>query len=50
MSKYPENIDYEIAKICISQQNLKELSPEETKELFFDALQKIEKKNVERWD
>ncbi len=50
MSAIPENVDYEIAKIWLSQQNLEDLSPEQAKELFFDALHKIEKQNVERWD
>lgn len=50
MSDIRDSIDYEIAKIWISQQDLSSVSPETAKELFFEALYKIKVKNVERWD
>ena len=50
MGKLPENIDYEIAKIWFSNQDLSNTSPEDAKKIFFDAFHRIEKTNVERWD
>lgn len=50
MSKIPDLVDYDIAMMWFSQQDLSEISPEAAKELFFDALHRIEAKNVERWD
>ena len=50
MGKLPENIDYEIAKIWFSNQDLSNTSPEDAQKIFFDAFHRIEKTNVERWD
>lgn len=50
MSKLPENLDYKLAKIWLDHQDLSNKTPEEVKVIFFEALHKIEKKNVERWD
>lgn len=50
MGKLPENLDYELTKIWLDHQDLSNTTPEEVKVMFFEALHKIEKKNVERWD
>ncbi len=50
MGKLPENLDYELTKIWLDHQDLSNVTPEEVKVMFFEALHKIEKKNVERWD
>ena len=40
----------EIAKIWLAGQDLSDKTPEQAKIIFFEALYKIEKCNVERWD
>ncbi len=50
MGKLPENLDYDLTKIWLSHQDLSNTTPEEVKVMFFEALHKIENKNVERWD
>lgn len=50
MSKIPETLDYELAKLWLEHQDLSDTTPEQVKELFFDALHKIEKTHPERWD
>jgi len=49
MSNVPSNVDYEIAMVWFSNQDLSNVSPEEAKKMFFDALHKVESTNVERW-
>lgn len=44
-----DKLDVEITKIWISSQDLSDKTPEEVKIMFFDALYKVEKQNVERW-
>lgn len=50
MGKIPDTVNYDIAKIWLAHQDLKSLTPEETKEMFFKCLHDLEAKNVERWD
>lgn len=45
-----DNLDIEIAKIWLASQDLSAVTPEQAKIMFFDALHKIEKQNIERWD
>lgn len=46
----PKSVDYEIAMLWLKGQDLSEVTPEQAKELFFDALHRIQQTNVERWD
>lgn len=50
MAKIPETLNYDLAKIWLAQQDLKEKSPSEIKEMFLDQLRKLESANAERWD
>ena len=43
-------LDIEITKIWLAAQDLSNVTPEKAKIMFFDALHRIEKQNVERWD
>ena len=46
----PDSIDYELAIIWLKCQDLRDVTPEQAKDMFFDALHRIQQKNVERWD
>ncbi len=50
MSTIPDTVDYDLAKIWLAQQDLKEATPEQVKRTFFDFMHKLETVNVERWD
>lgn len=45
-----EKLNVEIAKIWLASQDLSNVSPEQAKIMFFEALHKIEKQDIERWD
>ena len=40
----------ELAKIWLAGQDLTAKTPEQVKEMFVDAMQRIHAHNVERWD
>ena len=42
--------DSELAEIWLKGQDLNGKTPEEVKEMYFDAWHRIHRKNVERWD
>lgn len=42
--------DAELAKLWLSQQDLSEMTPAKTKQLYFKAWHEIQKADVERWD
>lgn len=44
------NVNYDLAKIWLAQQDLTECSPEKIKDMFFNQLRKLQAANVERWD
>ncbi len=46
----PVNVDYELTKIWIAQQDLSNMTPEMMKQMFFETLHKMQAQNVERWD
>lgn len=50
MVEIPSNIDLELAKIWLAAQDLNGKTPEETKSMFFDAVQKMSNVTPERWD
>lgn len=50
MNKIPDGIDIELVKIWLASQDLSGKTPEETKEMFFDALHRMEQVKPERWD
>ena len=50
MAKIPETLDYNLAKIWLAQQDLRDKTPEEIKAMFLTQLRKLEAANVERWD
>lgn len=41
--------DSKLAEIWLSGQDLTDKTPEQVKELYFDAWHKIQKTNVEQW-
>lgn len=50
MNNALENIDVKIALAWLAGQDLRECTPEEAKQKFFDAYYKIKDTNVERYD
>ena len=44
MFNLPEHLNFELAKIWLEHQDLNQKTPEQVKELFFDAFHRIEKK------
>ena len=50
MTKSTDEINYDLAKIWLAQQDLTNCTPEQIKNKFFDQLRKLEQANGERWD
>lgn len=42
--------DAKLAEIWLKGQDLRDKTPEDVKEMFFNAWHKMHRKNVERWD